>query len=240
MGDGGSDLLIGDQVTTVASLSVTQANAAAISAKVGAIPTAGIPVQDLHGSGNDFLVGGGGSDVLFGGDGNDFLYGGNFVANGDTSVVEQDGNDFIDGGRGNDTIFGDDSMGQIGDRNTGIAIKSSVWFDLNLNGTRDNNEKGLGGVSVQLFTASNPPGVGTPVATTKTDVDGAFQFVGLDPNNYVILFSLPTGLHFTMQTTTNVNKASDDSDATPTGAQQGQTSVFNVTFDQTFTAVSAG
>ncbi|MCL5098586.1 MAG: M10 family metallopeptidase C-terminal domain-containing protein [Candidatus Omnitrophica bacterium] len=238
---GGTDLLIGDQVGTVNNLNITQANLGPIKTALAAIPSSGITAKGLTGSGNDFLVGGGGSDVIFGGDGDDFLYGGNLAANGDTEVIEEDGNDFIDGGRGNDTIFGDDSMGRTGDRDTGIAIKSSIWYDLNLNGKRDSDETGFGGVTVQLFTASNPPGIGSPIATEKTDVDGAFAFLGLDPNNYILVFSLPTGLDFTARTTTNVGQASDDNDADPNaGPTLGQTNIFNVTYDQTFTAVSAG
>lgn len=248
-GDGGNDLLIGDQVTSVNNITITFAhgaslrqalNAALVATSPGTNPP-GLSVQDLHGSGNDFIVGAGGSDMIFGGDGNDFLYGGNLVANGDTAVIEEDGNDFIDGGRGNDQIFGDDSMGQTGDRNTGIAIKSSIWYDLNLDGKKDNNEVGFAGVTVQLFTASNPPGSGSPIATQTTDVNGSFSFVGLDPNNYIIVFSLPSGLAFTSQTTTNVAQGSEDSDANPAaGPSLGETSIFNVGFDQTFSAVSAG
>lgn len=253
-GDGGSDLLIGDKVTTVGGLAISFANLAGLNAAVGAIPTAGLSVQGIYGpddssTGSDFLVGGGGSDLMFGGNGDDFLYGGNFAANGDTAVVEEDGNDFMDGGPGNDVIFGDDSMGRTGDRNTGIAIKSSVWYDLNLNGLRDTEEKGLGGISVWLYFASSPPplvgpsGNGTPITTTKTDVDGAFQFVGLDPNNYIVVFDLPTGLTFTNRGSGGVGASSADSDAVPTATAtraRGQTEQFFIDYDQTYKAVSAG
>ena len=264
-GDGGSDLLIGDKVTAVgkdmAHLSaITFANMTgpnALGAAVGAIATGGMAVQGIYGpddgsSGNDFLVGGGGSDMMFGGSGNDFLYGGNFIASGDTAAVEEDGNDFIDGGPGDDTIFGDDSMGKTGDRNTGIAIKSSIWNDLptggTANGLRDSDEKGLGGVTVWLYTASVPPnpadnpGVGA-IATTTTDVDGSFQFVGLDPNNYNLVFSLPGSFTFTTPSAGTVGSSNTDSDATPitmNGTAVGKTTVFHAGYDQTFSAVSAG
>ncbi len=253
-GDGGSDLLVGDKVTKVSNLAISQANMSGLNAAVGAIPTTGVTVQGVYGpddgsSGDDFLVGGGGSDVIFGGDGNDSCYGGNFAAKGDTSVVEEDGNDFIDGGRGNDLIFGDDSMGRQGARNTGIAIKSSIWYDANLNGIRDSGEKGLGGVTVWLYAAStpppngNPPGSGSPIAVTKTDVEGLFEFVGLDPNKYIIVFSLPGTLQFTTRSAGEVGDASDDSDAAVIATASevlGETKIFSVTYDQTYTAVSAG
>jgi Ca2+-binding RTX toxin-like protein len=245
-GDGGVDLLIGDKVGKVGNFVISFANVANLNGALAGIPTVGVTVQSIAGpddgsAGDDFLVGGGSGDMIFGGDGDDFCYGGNFSSKGTTSVIEEDGNDFIDGGRGNDLIFGDDSMGRTGDRNTGIAIKSGVWFDANLNGRQDNDERGIAGVIVQLFTASNPPGMGSAVATTQTDTEGLFEFVGLDPNNYIIVFSLPASLQFTTRTTTTVDAASDDSDADPSaGPLKGQTNIFNVTFDQTFTAVSAG
>ena len=257
-GDGGSDLLIGDKVTSIAGTAIpyTPANIAAVntaltafSVATGAIPVTGIKVQGLYGpddgsSGNDFLVGAGGSDVLFGGNGDDFLYGGNFVANGDTATVEEDGNDFLDGGTGNDTIFGDDSMGRTGDRDTGIAIKSSVWYDQNGDHLLDNGEQGIGGVTVKLYTASQPPYLGfSPVATTTTDVDGSYKFLGLDPNNYILTFSLPAALNYTAQLTNDVAHASNDSDAAIAADAThvlGQTDPFFVGYDTTFTQASAG
>ena len=245
-GDGAADLLIGDKVGTVGSLAISFANVAGLNAAVAAIPTGTVRVQSIFGpddgsAGNDFLVGGGSGDMIFGGDGNDFCYGGNYTEQGTTSVVEEDGNDFIDGGNGNDMIFGDDSMGREGNRDTGIAIKSGIWFDSNLNGVWDNGERGFAGVTVDLYTASNPPGIGSAVATVKTDSEGLFSFVGLDPNNYIILFSLPATMQFTTRTTTTVDSSSTDSDADPAaGPFQGKTNIFNVTYDQTFKAVSAG
>jgi Ca2+-binding RTX toxin-like protein len=253
-GDGGNDLIIGDKVTTVASLPIVLANLAGLNAALGAMVTTGIGVQGIFGpddgsSGNDFIVGGGGSDVIFGGNGDDFIYGGNFVANGDTAAIVPDGNDFIDGGTGNDTIFGDDSMGRPGTRNTGIAIKSNVWYDQATggvpNGLQDSTEKGLGGITVGLYRASAPPHFGgTPITTTVTDVDGTFQFVGLDPLSYVLLFSLPPGMNFTTPLNlTDVAHASNDSDAAKVVDGNhviGETSPFFVGYDTTFKAVSAG
>ncbi len=253
VGHGGTDLLIGDKLDAATGrikfggteYAITFPNLANLLAAVAAIPTAspagGLIVKGLTGTGNDFLIGSGGVDVLFGGDGNDFLYGGNFLVKGDTEVIEEDANDFFDGGRGNDTIFGDDSMGREGDRNTGIAIKSGIWLDANGDGIHDADETGFAGVTVQLYTASNPPGIGTPIATEVTDVDGLFEFVGLDPNNYIIVFSLPSGLVFTTRNTTTVETASNDSDADPNaGPTQGETGIFNLTFEETERSVSAG
>lgn len=247
-GHGGNDLMIGDRVSSVNNLVINETNKGALRtaiidmAKVPG-PAAGITVKGLTGTGNDFIVGNGGSDVMFGGDGDDYLYGGNLTAPGSSEVVEEDGNDFIDGGRNNDTIFGDDSMGRTGDRDTGISIKSSIYYDLNLNGVHDEDELGFGNVTVELWTASNPPGFpgANPIATVQTEIDGAFKFLGLDPNNYIIVFSLPAGLAFAPRTTTDVAAAKNDNDADPTpGPTLGQTAIFAVGYNQTYDAVSAG
>lgn len=228
-GHGGIDLLIGDTYGSV----------------VGAladIPTAGIDVlgigidDDLSKGGhNDFLAGGGGVDVLFGGIGDDYLYGGNFFANGDTEVIEEDDNDFFDGGPGDDEIFGDDAMGKTGDRNTGIEIRSSIFYDNDLDGVRGDNETGFSGVTVRLYKASTD----TLVATEVTGPEGTFAFVGLDPGNYYMTFTGPSSLSFTTQFAdgaTDAEGSAFDSDVDASG----KTVVFNLTYDETESSVSAG
>ena len=246
-GHGGIDLLIGDddpaQPMTINGLPITQTNLAAIRAAIAAIPTAGITVRNIPGAGstatgNDILIGGGNVDVLFGGPGNDYLYGGNFMNHGDTSVIEEDANDFIDGGPGDDVIFGDDSMGRTGDRDTGIAIRSAIFFDLNRNGIRDADETGFGGVTVTLYRND-----GLLIGSTRTEVDGSFKFTGLDPDRYYLTFSLPAGLSFVPQFgggAANAEAASNDSDVHPTGPLQGRTPDFQLTFDETERNIAAG
>ncbi len=244
-GHGDTDLLIGEHEPsiTINGLAISEANLAALRAAVAGIPTAGITVHNLSGgtspnTGHDLLIGGGGVDALFGGPGNDFLYGGNFMNTGETEVIEEDANDFFDGGPGNDTIFGDDSMGRTGDRNTGIAIKSSIWFDANGNNLRDSDEKGFAGVTVRLYRQSDS----SLIATEATDVEGAFAFVGLDPNYYYLTFSVPSGMSFVAKNAggaTFADDASDDNDAVLTGPV-GRTDPFEVSYDQTESAVTAG
>ncbi len=246
-GHGGIDLLIGDedpaQPITIHGLPISQANLAAIRAAIAAIPTAGITVRNIPGAGstatgNDILIGGGNVDVLFGGPGNDYLYGGNFMNHGDTSVIEEDANDFLDGGPGDDWIFGDDSLGRTGDRDTGIAIRSAVFFDLNQNGIRDPDETGFGGVTVTLYRND-----GLLIGSTRTEVDGSFKFTGLDPDRYYLTFSLPAGLSFVPQFgggATHAEATSNDSDVYPTGPWQGRTPDFQLTFDETERSIAAG
>lgn len=237
-GHGGIELLIGDKVSTVANLAIDYGNLDGLLTAVAAIPTAGITVKGLTGTGNDFLAGGGNVDVLFGGDGNDFMYGGNFLSTGDTEVIEEDANDFFDGGRGDDTIFGDDSMGREGIRNTGIAIKSAIWFDANLNNIRDADETGFGGVEVKLYRRSDSH----LIATEETEVDGSFAFNGLDPNDYYMTFSIPTGMSLVSLYGGGGNDPEDsttDNDASLSGSV-GLTDQFNVTYGETEASISAG
>lgn len=232
-GHGGLDLIIGDKYAKVNNVDPSVGN---IVSMLAAIETAGISVQGLTGDGNDFLIGGGNIDIIFGGDGNDFLYGGNFYVPGDSEVIEEDHNDFFDGGDGNDQIFGDDAMGRTGGRDTGMSIKSSIFYDINLNGLRDSNEKGFAGVSVELRKKSNPAVV---LVTEKTEADGSFEFTGIDKNDYFLVFSKPAGLAFTTKNAsgaTNVQTKDDDSDADATG----KTGPFEVNFAETESAVTAG
>ncbi|MCX8155585.1 MAG: hypothetical protein N3J91_03895 [Verrucomicrobiae bacterium] len=246
-GHGGIDLLIGDDdpanPITINGLPVTAANLAGIRAAVAAIPTAGVVVRNLPGGGstvkgNDILIGGGNVDVLFGGPGNDFLYGGNFMNQGETTIIEEDHNDFFDGGPGDDTIFGDDAMGRTGDRDTGIAIRSAIFFDLNKNGVRDAGETGFGGVTVTLYRND-----GLLIGTEVTEVDGTFAFTGLDPDRYYLTFSAVSGLNFITQFgggAAQAEAASNDSDVYPSGPLVGRTPDFQLTFDETERAIAAG
>ncbi len=232
-GHAGIDLLIGDRYSTVNNQVVSISN---ISGILAAIPTDGVSVEGLTGSGNDVIIGGGNVDVLFGGEGNDLMYGGNFLNKGETDTIEEDANDFFDGGPGNDTIFGDDSMGREGDRNTGIAIKSAVFYDNNLNGLQDDDEAGVGGVTVKLIRQST----GDVLATVKTESDGSFEFVGLDPLDYRLKFFTLTGLSFAVKNAggaSSANEAGDDSDADTT---TGETDPFHVGYDTTESNVTAG
>jgi len=254
-GNAGNDLIIGNNVATVAGMAITETNWHALNTAVDNMATNGVGVSGISGptdgsSGNCFLVGGGGSDVIFGGGGANIIYGGNFLTPGQTSVITEDGNNFIVGGPGDDTIFGDDAMGKAENRNTGIAIKSSVWYDANGNHVRDSSEQGIGGVTVWLYKQSviinTAAALGTgALAMTTTDVDGTFQFVGLDPNGYKLVFSLPNNVNFTQVLNLgNVGVSSTDSDAMDTvflgGVHGGVTAPFTVGFDTNYTAVSAG
>lgn len=245
-GHGGTDLLIGDDdpanPITINGLAITQPNLDAIRLFIAAIPDDGIAVRNIPGRssdalGNDILIGGGKVDAFFGGPGNDFLYGGNFLNNGETEPIEEDDNDFFDGGSGDDTIFGDDSMGKTGDRDTGIAIQSAVFFDLNKNGVKDADELGFGGVTVTLYRND-----GLVIGAIKTEVDGAFKFTGLDPDRYYMTFSSVAGMDFIAQFgggAADAEADGNDSDVYE-DASKWRTPDFQLTFDETERNVTAG
>ncbi|HNP87308.1 MAG TPA: SdrD B-like domain-containing protein [Kouleothrix sp.] len=87
-------------------------------------------------------------------------------------------------------------------------IGDFVWYDTNENGVQDSGEPGLGGVIVELYRV----GQATAVATTTTDLNGAYLFSGLLEGDYVVKIVAPAGYSLTLS-----NQGSDtlDSDANP-------------------------
>ncbi|MGL5911455.1 MAG: SdrD B-like domain-containing protein, partial [Phycicoccus sp.] len=77
----------------------------------------------------------------------------------------------------------------------GATVGDRVWRDLDRDGRQDPGEPGVAGVVVQLVDAD-----GTVVATTTTDANGNYRFVGVLPGDYVVRIvpsSLPDGLVLT-------------------------------------------
>ena len=68
------------------------------------------------------------------------------------------------------------------------SIGDYVWTDENANGIQDQGEPGLATVKVELYSAS-----GTKIAETFTNADGWYQFTGLRPGDYYLVFSAPEG-----------------------------------------------
>ena len=229
-GHGGIDLLIGDNVATIYGAAPSRDTLPLLAD----IPTSGLQVTGLTGLGNDFLIGGGNVDVLFGGDGDDFLYGGNMLANGETEIIEEDHNDFFDGGAGDDVIFGDDAMGRTGDRDTGIEIRGSVWYDNNKNDVWDDEEVGFGSITVELRKQSDD----SLIATEVSGSDGSFVFKGLDPNNYYLVASKPADLDYLVSDPAHDGEVSDvDSDFIDAA---GRTATFALDYDEVETSIAMG
>ncbi|MFD2329970.1 SdrD B-like domain-containing protein [Cohnella sp. GCM10020058] len=77
------------------------------------------------------------------------------------------------------------------------ALGDRVWLDVNGNGLQDDSEKGLNGVTIELYNRYNAL-VATKV--TANDADGKpgyYAFTGLNPEDYTVKFILPAGYQFT-------------------------------------------
>lgn len=230
-GHGGSDLIVGDEFD-LASFTSDLSTAASAGGS--------FTIANITGTGHDLIVGGGSFDVLFGGDGDDFVFGGNFFNSSDTQIIEEDDNDFMDGGRGADQLFGDDSLGKEGDRVTGIEINSLVWHDLDLDGIRDAGEIGLANVKVQLFKASD----NSLFTETLTDSAGRFKLSGLDPLDYYVVFTAPSGFIPTLANIGDGSPLDLDDDAEVDSDSDidasGQTIAFQMDYDEIETTITAG
>jgi|GEM_PF-2590285 len=87
------------------------------------------------------------------------------------------------------------STTQIGDR---------VWVDMNQNGIQDNNESDyLGLVTVSLYDNN-----GTKVSEVNTS-NGSYNFNGVKPSEYYIVFTVPNGYGVSPTDQTNDNNDSD-------------------------------
>jgi protocatechuate 3,4-dioxygenase beta subunit len=89
------------------------------------------------------------------------------------------------------------------------SLGNFVWLDSNLNGVQDGGaETGLPDVVVNLL--SN----GTVIATTTTDVNGAYAFTNLVPSVYAVEFVLPVNYQFTTRDLGGDDELDSDADQT--------------------------
>ncbi len=99
------------------------------------------------------------------------------------------------------------------------SVGSRVWLDRNLNGIREADEPGIGGIEVRLLRSD-----GTLVASQITDANGYYMFSDIEPGEYRIAFSIPSGYY--VSPPRQGNDRSNDSDADPV---TGQTLIFTLT-----------
>lgn len=94
--------------------------------------------------------------------------------------------------------------GKIGDK---------VWEDLNRNGIQDAGEPGISGVTVNLLKSN-----GDVIATTTTDNNGYYQFLGVRAGDYKVEFENPGSYVYTTKNADGqgINGAVN-SDANPSG-----------------------
>ncbi len=119
---------------------------------------------------------------------------------------------------------------------TVAAVGDKVWNDLNNNGLQDNNEPGVPGVLVQLYTSA-----GVLVATQTTDVFGIYMFNNVTPGiSYFVKFSgYPAG--YVLVAANVGGSANYQIDSDVSGANGiGTTASFPLTNDETRVTVDAG
>lgn len=139
--------------------------------------------------------------------------------------------DIIALGDGEDKMSVD--MGITPPSNT-ASLGNYVWIDLNTNGLQDANEPGVQGMGVTLYDNAN-----NEIATTTTDVNGEYYFVGLTPGIYYVGFNnLPQGYNFTTANSDNLGiNGANNSDANPIS---GHTNTVNLLAGTTNPNLDAG
>lgn len=107
------------------------------------------------------------------------------------------------------------------------SLGDFVWDDLNADGIQDGGEPGFSNVVVNLL--SN----GTVIATTTTDVSGAYAFTNLYPGEYVVEFMPPPGTVITQQDQGGDDTLDSDADTTTgrTGTVTLESGENNATLD---------
>ena len=131
------------------------------------------------------------------------------------------------------TSFANNNFFDTASTNVG-TISDYVWFDTNQNGVQDPNEKGIAGVTVNIYDATGT----TVLRTTQTDGSGAYSVAGLPLGNYVVGFVAPAGYSFTTQDAGGNVGLADSFDSDPNPAT-GKTAAVTLTSAGTDT-VDAG
>ncbi|MFO1194046.1 MAG: SdrD B-like domain-containing protein [Rhodoferax sp.] len=109
------------------------------------------------------------------------------------------------------------------------SLGDKVWEDKNANGQQDDGEPGIDGVTVRLYNCVT----NELVATQVTANGGIYNFTGLPPGTYHVVFETPNGF---VQTQVDVGGDATDSDA---GAG-GVTGCYTLASGDNNTTVDAG
>ncbi len=114
------------------------------------------------------------------------------------------------------------------------SLGDRVWEDSNGNGKQDDGEPGIGGVKVTLVNCATNAIVATTTTADGTGADpiGWYNFAGIPPGTYHVVFETPTGY---VQTTANVGDDTRDNDAV-----NGVTGCYTLNSGDTNTTVDAG
>ena len=116
-----------------------------------------------------------------------------------------------------------------------------VWIDENRNGTQDAGEVGVNGITVQLYSQSNPTVVLQSMVTTVNPNDntknGYYNFEICTPGNYFIKVLKPDDYLFTQP---NLGGGNDNFDSDVVDFLNKTTLVFTVNYAVTITDIDAG
>ncbi|MBK8564653.1 MAG: gliding motility-associated C-terminal domain-containing protein [Saprospiraceae bacterium] len=120
------------------------------------------------------------------------------------------------------------------------SIGNFVWQDTLYNGIQDPGEPGAMGVSVSLYDVGNNGQIGGGddvfVGNELTDINGFYQFDGLAPGSYFLVFDTNTLPNGYLPTTQNIGGDLTDSDADA----MGKTGLIVLGAGQTNTSVDFG
>ena len=106
-----------------------------------------------------------------------------------------------------------------------VAIGNLVWYDANNNGQVDPGENPFPGVLVELYLATQTPGVDVPLLTDTTDGSGHYGFEGLVPGDYIVSIPTPpTGYPRSSTVTDPADNREDNDDNGIQAADGGRTS----------------
>ena len=109
------------------------------------------------------------------------------------------------------------------------SLGDFVWHDKNANGIQETGETGISGVTVTLH---KPDG---STSTTTTGTGGTYQFTGLVPGSYYIVFTKPAGYDSFSPMDLGSDNAKD-SDADATSGQTASTTLQSGDSDLTWDA----
>ncbi|MCB8925924.1 MAG: carboxypeptidase regulatory-like domain-containing protein [Ardenticatenaceae bacterium] len=131
-----------------------------------------------------------------------------------------------------DNTHGDDPTPDNNDDTDTDAVSASigdyVWEDVNGNGQQDDGATGIENVTVTLYDSGD-----NVVSTTTTLSDGSYVFLDLDPGDYYLIFTPPTGYEITRQ---NQGADTTDSDIDPTTGRTATTNLVAAEHDPTWDA----
>ena len=137
------------------------------------------------------------------------------------------------GGNTGENNQGDNNQGGTNVTDKKYRIRGTVWVDSNENGTRENTEEVLGGVTVMLVDANTGTVLQDENGNIKriiTANDGTYVFDNLDTGNYMVVFQYDTNIYgLTDYNKTGVNESQNSDVIESTMTENGETKTIALT-----------